>query len=122
MKQALIVDDSRQMADSLAQMLGFFDIISKPAYGSRAALVALKEFTPDIVFLDLNMPGVTGFDVLMFIKREPRLAHVPVVVVSSDDQPESLERARQAGASDYIIKPASLDSLEETLKKLNFVV
>ena len=52
---------------------------------------------------------------------EPRLTQVPVVIVSSDDQPESLERARQAGASDYIIKPASLDSLEETLKKLNFV-
>jgi two-component system cell cycle response regulator DivK len=121
MKQALIVDDSRQMADTLAQMLGFLDIQSKPAYGSRGALVALKEYVPDIVFLDLNMPGVTGFDVLMFIKREPRLAKVPVVVVSSDDQPESMERARQAGASAYIVKPPTLDILEDTLKALNFI-
>jgi two-component system chemotaxis response regulator CheY len=121
MKQALIVDDSRQMADSLAQMLGFFEIISKPAYGSRAALVALNEFVPDIVFLDLNMPGVSGFDVLMFIKREPRLEQVPVVVVSSDDQPESIERANEAGASGYIIKPLSLDELEQTLKSINFL-
>jgi two-component system chemotaxis response regulator CheY len=121
MKQALIVDDSRQMADSLAQMLDFLGIISKPAYGSRGALVALKEFVPDIVFLDLNMPGVTGFDVLMFIKREPRLEKVPVIVVSSDDQPESIERANQAGASGYIVKPPTLDTLEEALKSINFI-
>jgi CheY-like chemotaxis protein len=120
MKKALIVDDSRQMADSLAQMLGILDIESEAAYGSRAALVALKEAVPDIVFLDLNMPGVTGFDVLMFIKREPRLEKIPVVVVSSDDQPESVERAHQAGASGYIVKPPTLDVIEETLKTINF--
>jgi CheY-like chemotaxis protein len=122
MKKALIVDDSRQMADSLAQMLNFLDIDAQAAYGSRGALVALKEFVPDIVFLDLNMPGVTGFDVLMFIKREPRLEEIPVVVVSSDDQPESVERAQQAGASGYIVKPATIDVLEETLKSINFIV
>jgi CheY-like chemotaxis protein len=121
MKKALIVDDNRQMADTLAQMLGILDIEAGTAYGSRSALVALKETVPDIVFLDLNMPGVTGFDVLMFIKREPRLEKVPVVVVSSDDQPESVERAHQAGASGYIVKPPTIDVIEETLKSINFV-
>ncbi len=119
MVQALIIDDNRQIADSLAQMLGFFDIQAKTAYGARPALTALKEITPEIVFLDLNMPGLTGFDVLSFLRREPQLANVPVIVVTSDDQPESAERAMQHGATAYVIKPITLDVLEATLKSVD---
>lgn len=121
MVQALIVDDNRQIADSLVQMLGFFDIQAKAAYGARAGLNALKEITPSIVFLDLNMPGLTGFDVLSYVRREPHLEHIPVVVVTSDDQPESAERAIQNGATAYVIKPITLDVLEATLKSLDIV-
>jgi CheY-like chemotaxis protein len=121
MLQALIVDDNRQIADSMAQMLGFFDIKAQTAYGARAGLNALKEITPSIVFLDLNMPGLTGFEVLSYLRREPRLQDVPVIVVTSDDQPESADRAMQNGATAYVIKPISLDVLEATLKTLDLV-
>lgn len=119
MMKALVVDDSRQIADSLAQMLKFFDIEAQTAYGARAALTTLKNLTPSIVFLDLNMPGLTGFDVLSYLRREPRLHQVPVVVVTSDDQPESAERAMEAGATAYVIKPISIDVLEASLKSLD---
>jgi CheY-like chemotaxis protein len=122
MKKALIVDDNRQMADSLAQMLEFYNISSEITYGARAAITLLSDLTPSIVFLDLNMPGVTGFDVLGFLKREPKLAKVPVIVVTSDDQPESAQRAKDAGADAYIIKPVNLDVLEESLKSLNLIL
>jgi CheY-like chemotaxis protein len=122
MKKALIVDDNRQMADSLAQMLDFYNIPTEISYGARSALTFLKDQTPSIVFLDLNMPGVTGFDVLGFVKREPHLAKVPVIVVTSDDQPESAERAKDAGADAYIVKPINLDVLEEALKSLNLIL
>ena len=121
MKKALIVDDNRQIADSLAQMLKFFNIEATMAYGPRPALTNLNEMTPSIIFLDLNMPGLTGFDVLQFLRREPRLADVPVIVVTSDDQPESAQRAIEIGATAYVIKPISLDVLEETLKALDLV-
>jgi CheY-like chemotaxis protein len=122
MEKALIVDDNRQMADSLAQMLEFYNIPTEIAYGARPAMAVLKGQTPSIVFLDLNMPGVTGFEVLGFLKREPQLAHVPVVVVTSDDQPESAQRAKEAGADAYIVKPIILDVLEEALKSLNLIL
>jgi CheY-like chemotaxis protein len=122
MKKALIVDDNRQMADSLAQMLEFYNISSEITYGARAAITLLKDMTPSIVFLDLNMPGVTGFDVLGFLKREPKLSKVPVIVVTSDDQPESAQRAKDAGADAYIVKPVNLDELEESLKSLNLIL
>lgn len=121
MIKALIVDDSRQIADSMAQMLGFFGIEGQTAYGARAGLNALKEITPSIVFLDLNMPGLTGFEVLSYLRREPRLQDVPVIVVTSDDQPESADRAIQNGATAYVIKPITLDVLEATLKTLDMV-
>ncbi|MBN2046042.1 MAG: response regulator [Anaerolineales bacterium] len=121
MPKALIVDDSRQIADSMVNMLAFFDIEARPAYGARAALNALKEMTPSIVFLDLNMPGLTGFEVLSYLRREPHLELVPVIVVTSDDQPESAELAMQRGASSYVIKPMTLDVLESTLKTLDLI-
>ncbi|NIW45224.1 MAG: response regulator, partial [candidate division Zixibacteria bacterium] len=68
-------------------MLKFFDIEGQATYGARSALTTLKNMTPSVVFLDLNMPGLTGFDVLSYLRREPRLSQVPVIVVTSDDQP-----------------------------------
>ena len=121
MRKALIVDDNRQIADSLAQMLTLFDFETQTAYGARAGLNALRSITPSVVFLDLNMPGLTGFDVLSYLKREPRLSKVPVIVVTSDDQPESAERAMQSGATAYVIKPASMDIIESTLQSLGLV-
>jgi two-component system chemotaxis response regulator CheY len=67
------------------------------------------------------MPGIDGFEVMAYLRREPRLAKVPMVVVTSDDQPETLARARKAGALDVIIKPASLESLENALRKAKLI-
>ncbi len=121
MENALIVDDNKQIADSLAQMLEFYNIHATTAYGPRAAMTALKEFTPSVVFMDLNMPGLTGFDVIGFLRREPRLEKVPVIVVTSDDQPQSAERAMEAGAYAYVVKPISFEILEETLRSLELM-
>lgn len=121
MRKALIVDDNRQIADSLAQMLTFFDFEAQATYGARAGLTALRNMIPSVVFLDLNMPGLTGFDVLSYLRREPRLSNVPVIVVTSDDQPESAERAMESGATAYVIKPVSLDVIEASLQSLGFL-
>ena len=119
--KALIVDDNRQIADSLAQMLKFFGFEPQAVYGARAGLTTLNQMVPSLVLLDLNMPGLTGFDVLGYLRREPRLREVPVIVVTSDDQPESAERAMKNGASAYVIKPLSLDTLEAALQSLSLI-
>jgi two-component system chemotaxis response regulator CheY len=63
------------------------------------------------------MPGVDGTEVLAFLKREPRLLRVPVIVITSDDQPETRTKVMKLGATAMIIKPATIDALEEALKK-----
>ena len=121
MIKALVVDDNRQPADSLCLLLSLLDVNAHAAYGPRAAIIAVKEEVPDILFLDINMPMVDGYEVLSYFKREPRLANVPIVVVTADDSPETSKRARQRGALDVIVKPATLEAIEKTLHAANMV-
>jgi CheY-like chemotaxis protein len=60
---------------------------------------------------------VDGTEVLAYLKREPRLMKVPVIVITSDDQPETRQRVMQGGAQAMLIKPATIDALEDALKK-----
>jgi CheY-like chemotaxis protein len=119
---ALIIDDNKQMAEALEQMLKLWDIPTRIALTPSAAMAILVEATPRMVFLDINMPGVDGFEVLGYLKREPRLAGSPVIVVTSDDQPETAQRALAGGAEAIIIKPVMIDLLEETLQKAGILV
>jgi len=118
MTEALIIDDNRSTADALGQMLTVLGFKSRMAYGSGAAMSLLgRGFTPQFIFLDLNMPGVAGTEILAFLRREPRLIRVPVVVVTSDDQPETRTKVLRLGATAIIIKPATIELLEAALKK-----
>jgi CheY-like chemotaxis protein len=121
MASALVIDDSRSTADTLCLMLSALGVRARAAYGPRAALLMLSEALPDIIFLDINMPGVDGFEVLAYLRREPRLAKIPVVVVTSDDQPETANKARRTGALLTIIKPATLDAIEGIVKKAGLI-
>lgn len=118
---ALVIDDNKQTTQALVQMLKIWDISARPAYGPSAAMKILKEATPNIVFLDINMPGVDGFEVLTYLRREPRLADVPVIIVTSDDQPETIQRAIAGGAKTVILKPVMVSILEGALKKVGII-
>ena len=118
MTEALIIDDNRSTADALRQILIVLGFKSRMAYGSSAAMSILGSgFTPNFIFLDLNMPGVAGTEILAYLRREPRLVRVPVVVVTTDDQPETRTRVLKLGAKAVVIKPATIESLERALRK-----
>jgi CheY-like chemotaxis protein len=117
---ALVIDDSREFVTVLCELLSLLNIEAQGACGPREAILALDR-VPNIVFVDINMPGIDGFEVMAYLRREPRLAKVPMVVVTSDDQPETIAQARKAGALDVIIKPASLESLENALRKAKLI-
>ncbi len=117
MVDGLIIDDNRQTADALQQMLGLLDLPAKVAYGSSPALTLLASFVPRFICLDINMPGVDGTEVLAYIRREPRLKNVAVIVITSDDQPETRQQVMRGGAQAMVIKPVTIDMLETVLKK-----
>ncbi|MBT3339200.1 MAG: response regulator [Anaerolineae bacterium] len=118
MTEALVIDDNRNTADALVGMLEMLGLGARPAYGSSAAMALLQTLTPSLILLDVNMPGVDGLEVLAYLNREPRLKAVPVIVITSDDQPETKQRVLENGAESLIVKPASLATLEPILKKV----
>src|SRR5512138_2534950 len=122
MAEALIIDDNRSTADALRQMLAVLGFKGRVAYGSGAAMSILGTgFIPSFVCLDIKMTGVDGTEILAYLRREPKLMPIPVFVITSDDQPETRKKVMKLGATSMIIKPATIDALEEALKKVKFL-
>jgi CheY-like chemotaxis protein len=121
MYNALVVDDNRSTADSMVRLLKALGIQARAAYGPGPGMSVLRAEKPDMVFLDINMPGVSGFEILSFVGREPHLSKVPVFICTSDDQPQTQEQAMSKGARDFLLKPVTVDALESALKKANLL-
>ena len=85
----------------------------EPPYADRA-----RHPLPDLVLLDLNLPLVPGFDVLKWIREQPRFRDLPVVVFSSSGRAEDRARAEALGANDYLLKPSSGDLFREVVEAL----
>lgn len=121
MSLALVIDDNRQTTEALIKLLNLLDIPARGALSPSAAMAILNATIPRMVFLDINMPGVDGFEILGYLKRDPRTASVPVIVITSDDQPETARRAHDEGADALVLKPIMIDVLEEALRKIGML-
>jgi len=113
----LIVEDDRRTAESLAAQVRMLGHTVAIALGPRSALQHLNEVIPDVIFMDLNMPGLNGLEVLRFLRRDPTTAAVPVVIVSASDDQETISAALKAGANDYIVKPPTIETIEQALAR-----
>jgi CheY-like chemotaxis protein len=78
-------------------------------------LLAAPEALPDLILLDINMPGLSGFEVLARVKADDRLKRIPVVMLTSSDLPTDIARAYELGASGYISKPSYLHDLRAVI-------
>lgn len=119
MTYILIVDDDVTMAQTLSDMVELFDWKTTIVHGPRHAMHAIQNDPPALILLDLNMPGVDGMEVCRFIKRDPIAEKTMVVFVTAEDDPSIQQKAREAGAADYLIKPVDVDRLESILDKLS---
>ncbi len=71
---------------------------------------------PDMLFLDLNMPMMNGFEFLLMLKSDPMLSPMPVIIFSTSDNPEDQDRARELGALQFITKTADFEALKKDLR------
>jgi twitching motility two-component system response regulator PilH len=101
----------------LVRVLKALGIQARAAYGPGPGMAILSSERPDMIFLDINMPGVSGFEILSYVGREPRLESVPVFICTSDDQPQTQQQAMKNGAREFLLKPITVDALESVLKK-----
>jgi class 3 adenylate cyclase len=120
--RVLVVDDDQDMAGFLALMLRRQGMEADTAADGAAALAQVKVSPPDLVMLDVLMPGPSGFDVCRRLKDDPSTALIPVVLVTALDDSESRVRGIEAGADDFLSKPVNREELlarVRTLRKLH---
>jgi CheY-like chemotaxis protein len=115
---ALVVDDVRVAAATIAEALRLLGYETQLAYGSRQAIESLAQRMPDVILLDINMPGIDGVEVCRYLRRDPLTAEVPIIAMSSESQAETIAQVRKAGANAFLPKPIDIDALERTLKKV----
>jgi two-component system chemotaxis response regulator CheY len=115
----LVVDDfstMRRIIKGLLKELGYQR--SEEAEDGISALKLIRTQTVDIVITDVNMPNMTGFELLSSIKADADLKHLPVLMVTAEARKEDIIRAAKGGAAGYIIKPFSKVNLEEKIKNI----
>jgi CheY-like chemotaxis protein len=105
MAKVLVVDDNKQVRDLLSMLLedAGHEVITC-ADGSEVLSVS-RSASPDIVLMDLNMPEVDGFTALQWLRSDSLLGGVPVIMVTASGHQELMGRARELGATDFIVKP-----------------
>lgn len=100
----LIVEDDKFLRDLLERKLIKEGYEISVAVDGEEALRKVKEEKPDLVLLDLILPGVGGFDVLVQIKKDAELSEIPVIILSNLGQKDDIEKGLKLGAMDYLIK------------------
>jgi CheY-like chemotaxis protein len=110
-RRVLIVEDNIDAGRSLAYFLRDVGHHVEHAINGYAAIAIARNMRPDIVFLDLGLPGMDGFTVAQQIKREPGLEKVRIVVVTGYGQDEYRERAMKVGCEIHLIKPVDPKTL-----------
>ena len=119
-KVILLVDDDEDEHDIFLSALNGTgeDCMLVSAISSDEALNILRSVTPDVIFLDINMPRVTGIKCLEEIRKIRSLAHVPVYIYSTGINSREGQKAILLGAKDYIIKPNRINDLSSVLKNI----
>jgi PAS domain S-box-containing protein len=114
----LVVDDNQDAADSLAMLLRLQGHEVHVAYSGVAALEMIKAYTPDVVFLDIGMPGMDGYEVARRLRQQPGLENVVLAALTGWGQKEDRRRTAEAGFNHHLVKPPEPKAVESVLAGL----
>ncbi len=120
MKKIVMIEDSKVLGTALSGALKVEGIEVHWAKNGVEGVCAAKQIKPDLILLDLMLPKLSGFDVCKLLKTDEATWRIPVIIMSTLSDPESRDRAKEAGADFFIPKPYDLeDTLNEIKKHLN---
>jgi twitching motility two-component system response regulator PilH len=112
----LVVDDSKTELHHLSELLSKRGYVVRTAENGEEAMRRLAEEKPDLILMDVVMPGQNGFQLTRAITRDPRFADVPVIMCTSKNQETDKVWGMRQGARDYIVKPVNGDELIAKIK------
>jgi signal transduction histidine kinase len=114
-QRVLVVDDNRDAAATLARLLRLMGHQVETAHHGHLALEVAPRFGPDVVLLDIGLPGLDGFAVCRRLRQHPVTARARIIAVTGYTQEEDRRRSREAGFDAHLVKPVDLDALEGLL-------
>ena len=116
MRHVWIVDDDEEMSRAVGLMLNLLDCDTTSFLNVRSAVQRLLTGKmPDLIILDINLPEVSGLDLLEFLRRRPEWKNLPVVMLSSEAADSIVDKARELGADSYVMKPVTIEELEKAM-------
>ena len=110
--RVLIVDDNADSADSLATILDLLGHTARSVIDPHEAVAVARDFKPDVAFLDIGMPGMSGYDVARALRATEDLPSMKLVALTGWGQPDDRRRSAEAGFDHHLVKPAELSEIE----------
>ena len=117
-KTVMIIEDEIDAAELFAEMMRINGFHVIKMFSSAPAIPMISQVKPDLILLDIMMPDISGLEVLRFMRREPELASIPVIVVSAKSMPGDIKTGLEAGASLYLTKPVGFQDLKQAVEKV----
>jgi PAS domain S-box-containing protein len=114
-RRVLVVDDNEDAAESLAQLVELFGHAAEVAYDGPSAMAKARANPPDVIFCDLGLPGMSGYELVRALRSDEALRRTQVFAVSGYAQPEDRKKAADAGFDGHIAKPSDPDQIERLL-------
>jgi DNA-binding response OmpR family regulator len=117
-RTVIVVEDEADAAEMFAEMMRVNGFRVIKSFSSGPAINLIASELPDVVILDVMMPDISGLEVLKFMRNEPNLAKIPVIVISAKSMPADIKTGMDAGASVYLTKPVGFLELKQAVEKV----
>lgn len=117
-KRVLVVEDNELNLKLFCDLLRAHGFAAEPVRDGREAVAKAREVAPDLVVMDIQMPHVSGLDLIRAMKADSRLRAIPIMAVTAYSGREDEERIRAAGANAYVSKPIALARFMEEVRAL----
>lgn len=117
-KRVLVVEDNELNLKLFCDLLRAHQFEAEPVRDGREAVTRAREFEPQLVVMDIQMPHITGLEIIQHMKRDSQLRAIPIMAVTAYAGREDEERIRAAGANAYVSKPISLVRFMEEVRAL----
>jgi CheY-like chemotaxis protein len=117
-KTVMIIEDEPDAAEMFAEMMRVNGFRVLKMFSSAPAIPMITQEKPDVIILDIMMPDISGLEVLRYMRREPELLSIPVIVVSAKSMPSDIKIGLEAGASMYLTKPVGFLDLKQAVEKV----
>ena len=117
-KTVMIIEDEAEAAELFSEMMRINGFRVIKMFSSAPAIPIIAQEKPDVILLDVMMPDISGLEVLRYIRREPDLASIPVIILSAKSMPSDIKTGIEAGASMYLTKPVGFQDLKQAVEQV----